>query len=147
MHHQEVAQFFGSFRAALDAGEEKFGKGEFTVQRVRIVSPPPSVGSSRPKRPDPDYDALMKMPEDVLRAHDRQFALMHHQEVAQFFGSFRAALDAGEEKFGKGEFTVQQVQLQPVRLGSLTMLLEGVAPPSERHAPAKSSSSRIAREH
>jgi hypothetical protein len=65
------------------------------------------------KRPDPDHDALTRMPAAILRAHDREFALMHDREVIAFMPSFKDAVVAGRQRFAPGAFTVQQVRAEP----------------------------------
>jgi len=123
MHDRELVAFIPSFEEAVLQGRRLFPPGKFTVQQVRIAPPPPPAEPVRTKRPDPDFEALSRMPEEYLRAHEREFALMHRRQVVEFFGSLRAALDAGKAHFGKGEFTVQQVRVEPVRLGSLAMFM------------------------
>ena len=129
MHDRQVVAFMPSFKDAVVTGRQRYRPGEFTVQQVVVPLPPTGESVTEPprrKRPDPDFEALTRMPEDYLRQHERQFALMHQRKVVDFFQSFGTALDAGRTRFSKGDFTVQQVRLEPVHVGTLAMFM----PPS-----------------
>jgi hypothetical protein len=129
MRNREIVEFRASFKEALRAGEQRgFASGEFTVQQVSSVLRQLDAATVRaetapPRRPDPDYEALMAQPTPYLRSHADQFALMHNQKIIEFYPTFREALTVGRKQYEGGDFTVQQVRIEPVRLGSVAMLM------------------------
>jgi hypothetical protein len=131
MRDRTVLEFYASFEEAARAGEARFGRqGEFTVQEVSIVlaqleaaADRTAAGMAAPQKPDPDYNALVAQPPDFLRSHADQFALMRNQQIIDFYRTFREAALVGRERFGRGDFTVQQVQSEPYQLGSIAMLM------------------------
>jgi hypothetical protein len=124
MRDRAVLGFYASFEEAANAGEGKFGRqGEFTVQEVSLVLAELDADRTGPTKPDPDYQALMAQPSDVLKAYADQFALMWNRQIISFYPTFREAALVGRERFGRGEFTVQQVHREPYQLGSIAMLM------------------------
>lgn len=53
----------------------------------------------------------------IIKAHAGEFALIHQREIQGFYKSSLAATLEGLQKFGAGEFSVQEVAEQPEHLG------------------------------
>lgn len=66
---------------------------------------------------DLNYEAFVVQLPQLLPDHAGSYALLHDQEVVDFFASSLAATVAGAEKFGVGQFSVQEVTDEPEHLG------------------------------
>ena len=57
-----------------------------------------------------------KLP-DLVSTHKGKFALMRHREIIEFFDTARDAFLTGQQLYGDGLFSVQEVVALPVDLG------------------------------
>ena len=65
-----------------------------------------------------NFDYFQKqLPELKQTQHFQKFALLHSKKIVEFFDTFRDAAKCGMMKFGKGNFSVQQVADNRVKLG------------------------------
>jgi hypothetical protein len=54
---------------------------------------------------------------DLVQSHAGQFALLHAQQVVDYFGSAAEAVVEGMKRFGRGEYSVQEVTDEVENLG------------------------------
>lgn len=61
--------------------------------------------------------AYEKIKSEMEAKHLGQVALMHDGEIVNFYNDFKDAYSIGVEKYGLGEFTLQEIGEQPIKLG------------------------------
>lgn len=74
------------------------------------AAPSPSEG-------DLNYEAFKAVLPEILAERAGQFALMHSQQIVDYFASSLEATIAGLKKFGEGRYSVQEVTDKPEHLG------------------------------
>ena len=72
-----------------------------------------------------------RLPE-LLKAHPGKFALLHNEEIIDFFDSLGDAVKFGHMKFGDTNFSIQQVQRQEISLGAYTYAINPYPDQSSR---------------
>ena len=66
---------------------------------------------------DKNYQAFRAMLPDLIKTNLGKFALMHDEQIVEFFDTARDAMLYGEREFPDGVFSVQQVTTSVVDLG------------------------------
>jgi hypothetical protein len=66
---------------------------------------------------DHNYDVFTRMLGTLLADHRDQLALMRDGEVVGFYKTPREALEAANERFSDGIFSIQEVTDEPIDLG------------------------------
>jgi hypothetical protein len=66
---------------------------------------------------DRNYDAFLKLLPELLKRRPGYFALMHDEEIVEFFDSAAKAVANGLNQFGVGKYSVQEVKSQAEDLG------------------------------
>ena len=64
-----------------------------------------------------NFTAFQQSLPGLLASHRGKFALMHDQEIVEFFDTARDAFHSGQKLFADGLFSVQEVVDVPVDLG------------------------------
>ena len=64
-----------------------------------------------------NYDYFQTQLPELMQTHFGKFALLHKKEIIEFFDTIRDAARYGMMKFGEGNYSVQQVAKDNVRLG------------------------------
>ena len=64
-----------------------------------------------------NYQYFKKMQPEWRDKHLTEFALIHHQQLVDFFANENEAIDIGINQYGMGKFSVQSVQNIPIDLG------------------------------
>jgi hypothetical protein len=66
---------------------------------------------------DKNYDAFMSALPAILPNHAGKFALLRREQIVGFYETSLAAALEGMQKFGQGEYSVQEVSAEPEHLG------------------------------
>ena len=66
---------------------------------------------------DRNYDAFIAQLPGLLARHGGEYALLHDGGIINFYESAPTALIAGIERFGSGQFSVQEVTAECDNLG------------------------------
>ena len=64
-----------------------------------------------------NYDFFKTQISQLKRDHLNKFALLHDKKIRDFFVSEDDAIKIGTEKYGEGNFSVQQVNDNSIELG------------------------------
>jgi len=64
-----------------------------------------------------NYEYFKQMQPEWRDEHLLEFALIHRQQLVDFFGSENDAIKAGVKQYGMGKFSVQSVRDDPIDLG------------------------------
>jgi len=70
-----------------------------------------------------NYEYFKRMQPAWRDEHLLEFALLHRQQLVDFFDSENDAVKAGIKQYGMGKFSVQSVQGDPIDLGSQGKIL------------------------
>ena len=93
-------------------------RGRADIVRARevlaIMASETKSNESEVKR---NYEAFRQKLPELLPSHRGKFALMHAGVIVDFFDTAGDAYKFGVEKFGAGDFSIQQVSDAPVDLG------------------------------
>jgi len=65
-----------------------------------------------------NYEYFKQMQPEWRDEHLLEFALLHRQQLVDFFDSENDAVKAGIKQYGMGNFSVQSVKNDPIDLGS-----------------------------
>lgn len=66
---------------------------------------------------DLNYFAFRSQLPELLRTHAGKYALLYKQQIVSYFDSALDAITAGHEKYGDGEYSVQEVTDEIENLG------------------------------
>jgi hypothetical protein len=66
---------------------------------------------------DRNYDAFVRILNDILPSHRDQLALMREGEIVAYFDKPGEAYRAGLARFTDGIFSIQEVTDEPIDLG------------------------------
>lgn len=66
---------------------------------------------------DKNYLAFKAALPRILSSHSGKFALLHEEEIVDYFDSSLAATIHGAREFGPNRFSVQEVTAEPEHLG------------------------------
>ena len=69
------------------------------------------------KEVDRNYDFFKTQISQLKKDHLNKFALLHNKEILGFFIGEDDAIEFGTEKYGEGNFSVQQVNDRSIELG------------------------------
>lgn len=69
------------------------------------------------KEVDSNYDFFKTQIAQLKNDHLNEFALLHNKKINSFFISEDDAINVGTEKYGEGNFSVQQVNDNSIELG------------------------------
>ncbi len=75
------------------------------------------------KQVDENYAFFKTQIAELKRDYHNKFALLHDQQISNFFDSEDDAINIGFEKYGEGNFSVQQVRESVVDLGYQSCVL------------------------
>ncbi len=75
------------------------------------------MASLAEKEVDANFDYFQTLLPELKQTHFEKFALLHKKKIIEFFDTARDAAKFGIVKFGKGNFSVQQVADRRVDLG------------------------------
>ena len=64
-----------------------------------------------------NLNALLAMPDSEYRAHYREYAVMSQGRILSYHGTVREALSAGRRLCRDGNFSVQEVDKEPISIG------------------------------
>ena len=64
-----------------------------------------------------NYEAFQKQLPAILGAHQGQFALLHAEQIVEYFSTAGDAYKAGRQLFPDGQFSIQEVVAEPLDLG------------------------------
>jgi len=64
-----------------------------------------------------NYEYFKQMQPEWRDEHLLEFALIHRQQLVDFFESENDAIKAGVKQYGMGKFSVQSVRDDPIDLG------------------------------
>jgi hypothetical protein len=64
-----------------------------------------------------NYAAFISQLPDLVDTHGGQFALLHAQKVVEYFESAADAVIEGTRRFGRGQYSVQEVTDEIENLG------------------------------
>lgn len=73
---------------------------------------------------DRNYDSFTRLLPSILSNHHGQYALLRHQDIADFFPDFGTAIRAGDERFADRMYSVQEVTDRPADLGFFSHALD-----------------------
>lgn len=76
-----------------------------------------SVIEKAKKEVDMNYEFFKTKVSELKSDHLNEFALLHHEKINKFFMSEDDAIQIGIEKYGEGNFSVQQVNDNSIELG------------------------------
>ena len=66
---------------------------------------------------DLNYKTFQEQLNNLLPEHRGEFALLHHQQIVDFFETSNDAIAAGKAQFPDGLFSVQEVTDRVIDLG------------------------------
>jgi len=70
-----------------------------------------------------NYEYFKRMQPEWRAEHLLEFALIHRQQLVDFFDSENAAVRVGIKQYGMGNFSVQSVKNDPIDFGSQADIL------------------------
>jgi hypothetical protein len=70
-----------------------------------------------PSEVDRNYDAFVAQLPTIIDDHYGQYALMHRQQIVDYYESALQAITAGFQKFGENGYSVQEVTAESDNLG------------------------------
>lgn len=81
--------------------------------------PPDTVTTMNTDRAqvEKNYSAFKARLRDLLESHAGKQALLHDGEVVEIFDTLSDAIKFGNDKFGAGNYTVQEITSRPAELG------------------------------
>lgn len=84
------------------------------------------------KEVDANYAFFETKLDELQRTHPGKTALLHKQQIIEFYDTENSAYQAGMEKYGEGKFSVQPVDDEIIELGHYSNVLFN--PPPENRA-------------
>lgn len=73
--------------------------------------------STHQQEVDLNYKTFQEQLNNLLPEHRGKFALLHHQQIVDFFETSNEAIAAGKARFPDGLFSVQEVTDRVIDLG------------------------------
>jgi hypothetical protein len=76
---------------------------------------------------DRNYEAFKRLLPEILSSHAGKFAVMHDEQIVEYFDSLADAVRFGNTEFGDANFSIQEVTSQNINLGYYSYALHNVA--------------------
>ena len=68
-----------------------------------------------------NYEAFKEKLPELLKKHEGRFSLWHNGEMIDIYDTRNDCMKIGEEKYGDGNFSYQEITDQPADLGFLSI--------------------------